>query len=65
MTGTSQQAAYGHLGISYNTWRKRLESDGFTFQDLVKLGNLTSLGISAIVTSEVLETTAATAKSAA
>lgn len=49
MTGINQQNVYEALGISYNTWRKRLEADGFTIQELVEIGNITGLGIMAII----------------
>lgn len=49
MAGINQQNVYEKLGISYNTWRKRLETDGFTIQELVEIGNITGLGVMAIL----------------
>lgn len=59
MAGINQQNVYEALGISYNTWRKRLETDGFTIQELVEIGNITGLGIMAILPKSLTNTQAA------
>lgn len=59
MVGLNQQNVYEKLGISYNTWRKRLETDGFTIQQLVEIGNITGLGIIAILPQSIIEANAA------
>lgn len=59
LVGIDQQTVYRELGISYNTWRKRLETDNFTFQDLVKIGRVTGLGVKAILTEDLLADQAA------
>lgn len=58
MVGINQQNVYEKLGISYNTWRKRLETDGFTIQELVEIGNITGLGIMAILPQSITEAAA-------
>ncbi|MGO3150497.1 hypothetical protein ACTXJX_12680 [Glutamicibacter ardleyensis] len=59
MAGINQQNVYEALGISYNTWRKRLETDGFTIQELVEIGNITGLGIMAIIPQSLTDAHAA------
>lgn len=59
MAGINQQNVYEKLGISYNTWRKRLETDGFTIQELVEIGNITGLGVMAILPQSVTRSVAA------
>lgn len=59
LAGTNQTAIHTSLGISYNTWRKRLASDGFTIQDLIRISNITGIELGAIIPQDMLRSDAA------
>lgn len=59
LAGVSQTEVQDALGIAYNTWRRRLASDKFTMNDLMKISGITGIGLYAILTREVLEAHAA------
>ena len=59
LAGVSQIEAHDALGISYATWRKRLASDKFTMNDLMKTSGLTGISLYAILTREMVQVNAA------
>lgn len=58
LAGVSQTEAHDALGIQYNTWRKRLASDKFTVNDLMKISGLTGISLYAILTRKMVEVNA-------
>ena len=59
LAGVSQTEAHDALGIGYNTWRRRLASDKFTVNDLMKISGLTGISLYAILTHEMTHRQAA------
>ena len=55
LAGVSQTEAHDALGIAYTTWRKRLASDKFTVNDLMKISGLTGISLYAILTRQMVE----------
>lgn len=53
LAGVSQTEAHDAIGVGYNTWRRRLASDGFTVNDLMKISGLTGISLYAILTHEM------------
>lgn len=59
LSGVSQTEVHTTLGMSYNTWRKRLASDGFTMQELIRISSLTGVSLSAIIPRRIMDAHAA------
>lgn len=59
LANVNQTEVHTALGISYNTWRKRLASDGFTIQDLIRISNITGISLGAIIPRHFLGSAAA------
>lgn len=49
LSGVTEKAVYDRLGISHNTYKKRLASDGFTVQDLYRIADVTGFHIACIL----------------
>lgn len=58
LAGVSQTEAHDALGIQYTTWRRRLASDKFTVNDLMKISGLTGISLYAILTRQMIEVAA-------
>ena len=59
LSSADQKAVYEALGISYNTFRKRLASDGFTVNQIMCISNVTGISVGAIIPRQYLESHAA------
>lgn len=59
LAGATQIEVHTALGISYNTWRKRLASDGFTMQELMRISGITGISLGAIIPQRFLGSVAA------
>lgn len=59
LAGVSQTEIHSSLGMSYNTWRKRLASDGFTMQELIRISAVTGVSLGAIIPRRIMESSAA------
>lgn len=59
LAGVSQTEAHDAIGIGYNTWRRRLASDKFTINDLMKISGLTGISLYAILTRQMIQVNAA------
>lgn len=49
LSGVTEKAVYDRLGVTYNTYKKRLSSDGFTVQELLRIADVTGFHISTIL----------------
>lgn len=49
LSGVTEQAVIDRLGISRNTYKKRLASDGFTVQELYRISDVTGFHIACIL----------------
>ena len=59
LSGASQTDMQAVLGMSYNTWRKRLAGDGFTMQELMRISGRTGISLGAIIPANYLTAAAA------
>lgn len=59
LSGVNQTQVHSALGITYNTWRKRLASDGFTIQELMRISTITGISLGAIIPQQFLRSAAA------
>lgn len=49
LSGVTEKAVYDRLGVTRNTYKKRLASDGFTVQELMRISDVTSFHIATIL----------------
>lgn len=55
LSGVTEQAVCDRLGIARNTYKKRLASDGFTVQELMRISDVTGFHISRILPQSMIE----------
>jgi len=61
LSGITEQAICDRLGVSRNTYKKRLASDGFTVQELLRISDATGFHISRILPQSITNELAMTA----
>lgn len=61
LSGITEAAVCDRLGISRNTYKKRLASDGFTVQELLRISEVTGFHISRILPPAITNDLAMTA----
>lgn len=49
LSGVTEKAVYDRLGVTRNTYKKRLASDGFTVQELMRIADITGFHIANIL----------------
>lgn len=49
LSGVPEKAVYDRLGVTRNTYKKRLASDGFTVQELMRISDVTGFHITTIL----------------
>lgn len=49
LSNVGEKAVYDRLGVSRNTYKKRLASDGFTVPDLMRIADTTGFHIATIL----------------
>lgn len=59
LSGVTEKAVYDRLGIGRNTYKKRLASDGFTVQELMRIADVTNFHIATILPQSMTHTAAA------
>lgn len=55
LSGVTEKAVYDRLGVTRNTYKKRLASDGFTVQELMRISDVTGFHVARILPPSMTE----------